>query len=405
MDGVSAAASVVGVLTAALQSAQALSKMIDDIKGVPSEIAAIHRDLEAVTSVLHRLEPYLRDGDGSSQDGPAMSSMPDIALAVNNCRTSCDQFQALLKRWLRHSTEDKMFWVDRWRIGLFGQSRTKAFQARLFGYKGTLALALQTDTVMRTIRQGFVMEDRKKTMLQTLEQEVGNEIARVTEEGRDIDARCREVSLYQEAQPKTDEELEKLRQDAQGEFQLLREANQQLQKVCEEALRKVVSARTGQNIKGVRATNESAVLTGYINTEELGQTHRVSVVCSPDIPIEVAPSANQQLNTAVPPTTDRSMYSIPPHASPGVSRRPRPRCPEGPWPRAARTPDSLRRPVRPLHPETAHRRAPPHQLLHPRLYLPRRGRHDRPPPAVDAMASRPPRPRRRRPVHPGPAAP
>jgi len=48
---------------------------------------------------------------------------------------------------MKYSTEDKIFWMDRWKVGLFGQDRIKVFKGQLNDCKGTLSVALSTATV------------------------------------------------------------------------------------------------------------------------------------------------------------------------------------------------------------------------------------------------------------------
>ena len=48
---------------------------------------------------------------------------------------------------MRHSTEEKTFWMDRWRVGLFGQDRIKTFKGQLNDCKSTLNVVLSTATM------------------------------------------------------------------------------------------------------------------------------------------------------------------------------------------------------------------------------------------------------------------
>jgi hypothetical protein len=130
MDPLSITASVVGITTAALQSAQFLAKTIENVRDAPSAVTDINADLRAVETVLQNLDNILQ-GD-SSQIIPS----DQIKHAVENC-----------EHWMRHSTEEKTFWIDRWRIGLFGQERIKTFKGQLSDCKGTLSVALSTATM------------------------------------------------------------------------------------------------------------------------------------------------------------------------------------------------------------------------------------------------------------------
>src|SRR5947208_9673826 len=140
-DPLSVTASVVGITTAALQSVQFLAKTIDTIKDVPDTIKSIRADLQAVEPVLHHLNKALQ-GDASQ-----IVLSDQIKPAVEHCNRACTTFQSLLDHWMRHSTEEKTFWMDRWRVGLFGQERIKAFKGKLNDCKGTLNIALSTATI------------------------------------------------------------------------------------------------------------------------------------------------------------------------------------------------------------------------------------------------------------------
>jgi STAND-like protein len=146
MDGVSVAATIVGLVGAAIQSTQSLIGTISSIKSVPGDVKDLRGELDSLTGVLQKVQKHLTSAPDSfegSQD--SFEGSQDVPLAVRNCQTACDDFSALLKRWLRHSADDKIFWTDRWRIGMFGEARIKSFRDRLATDKATLSLALQTD--------------------------------------------------------------------------------------------------------------------------------------------------------------------------------------------------------------------------------------------------------------------
>jgi hypothetical protein len=140
-DPLSIAASVVGLATAALQTVQFLSKTIDNIRDAPDTIKNVRIDLQAIEPVLRNLSTALQGNDKE------ILTSDQIKPAVENCERACTAFQSMLDHWMRHSTKDKTFWVDRWRVGLFGQERIKTFKGQLNDCKGTLTVALSTTTV------------------------------------------------------------------------------------------------------------------------------------------------------------------------------------------------------------------------------------------------------------------
>jgi len=141
MDPLSITASVVGITTAALQSAQFLVKTINNVKDVPYTIKEISIDLRAVESVLQDLNAKAQDG--SLQ----IIQISQIGPAVESCDRACKAFQSQIERWIKNSKEDKIFWISRWKIGLFGPDRIKTFKVQLNDCKGTLNIALTTATL------------------------------------------------------------------------------------------------------------------------------------------------------------------------------------------------------------------------------------------------------------------
>lgn len=141
MDPLSVTLSIVNITTAALQSAQFLAKTIDDVREAPSIIKDISADLWAVEPVLQNLKKALQGGS------PEIVLVDQVEYAVENCERACMAFQLQIKCWTRYSIEENTFWIDRWRIGLFGQEKVKAFRGQLSGYKTILSVALSTATM------------------------------------------------------------------------------------------------------------------------------------------------------------------------------------------------------------------------------------------------------------------
>lgn len=252
-DGLGATASVVGIAAAAVQSVQFLSATIDNIKDAPNIIRNINLDLRAVEPVLRKLDT------ASQSDGSQIVLSAEVKSAVENCNRACTDFQMLLSGWMKHSTEEKIFWADRWRVGLFGQERIKTFKAQLSDCKSTLNVTLQTAHILTSIQQGYVMNEMKDMMLQQNEAAIQREIQRAESERSAI-----ENSLpVSSTQPS--EEAELSRQELLQEIQKQKASNDSFRRICEEALSRTIYERTGQKIKGVRATDDSAALAGFVN--------------------------------------------------------------------------------------------------------------------------------------------
>jgi hypothetical protein len=131
----------VAIITAALTSAQFLAKTIANVKDAPSILKDISADVRAVESVLQNLDRALQD------DSSQIIFSEQIRRAVENCDRACKAFQSQIERWMKDSKGDQLFWVYKWKIGLFGQERIRTFRRQLSDCKGTLNVALSTATM------------------------------------------------------------------------------------------------------------------------------------------------------------------------------------------------------------------------------------------------------------------
>ncbi|KAH6629676.1 hypothetical protein C7974DRAFT_394979, partial [Boeremia exigua] len=258
MEGVSITASVLSITTAAVQSVQFLVKTIDNIKDAPETIGAVSTDLRILQPVLHDL------GKAAQDDASQIVLSEPVKHAVENCARACQTFRLQIESWTKHSTQDKMFWVDRWKIGLFGLERIKTFRGQLGDCKGTLSMALATVGVFTATRQEYLMQEMKEMMLLTHEATTRQQIVRTTDETREIQLNIQQVldNEVVAALPQV-EEAHQSRSELLHELRQQQAANQNFAKMCEEALSQT---RAQHKIKGVKATSYGSALTGFINT-------------------------------------------------------------------------------------------------------------------------------------------
>lgn len=114
------------------------------------------------------------------------------------------------------------------------------------------------------------MQEMKDMMLQQNEAVLQQQIARAGHETKEIKRNVQQLpagdcNQLVAASPQL-VEAEQSRRELFHELEKQQAANQTFIKMCEEALSQTVYQRTGQKIKGVRATNNSSALTGFINT-------------------------------------------------------------------------------------------------------------------------------------------
>lgn len=114
------------------------------------------------------------------------------------------------------------------------------------------------------------MQEMKDMILRQNETVIQQQIVRADAEAREIELSMQQVRARVDNWPTA--ASTQLTGSEQNGRELLHElgnqqaANRTLVRLCEEALSQTVYERTGQKIKGVRATNYSSALTGFINT-------------------------------------------------------------------------------------------------------------------------------------------
>lgn len=305
-EGFSVAASAIGITTLAIKSVQFLLNTIDNIKNVPDAVSNIKSDLQAVEPVLRHLGTALQ-GDNSH-----IVLTDEIKCAVENCARACTAFQELLNHWMRHSREGKTSWMDRWRVSLFGQQKIKTFKGQLSDCKSTLNMALSTASMyvyhpiqskvphfcqctkltriysLTITRQEYLMQETKDMMPRQNEAALVRDIARTDSERSAIESILQQPLVSGSIQQ--DDESEQSRQELLQEIQYQQSSNDTFRRMCDESLSRTLIERTGQNIRGVKATNSSAALAGFVNTsgEESQIDQDISDVTADNSSIAVA---------------------------------------------------------------------------------------------------------------------
>ena len=106
------------------------------------------------------------------------------------------------------------------------------------------------------------MNEMKDMMLQQNEAAIHREIHRAESERLAIENSLQQLPV---SSAQLSEEAEVSRQELLQEIQEQKASNDSFRRMCEEALSRTVYERTGQKIKGVRATDDSAALAGFVN--------------------------------------------------------------------------------------------------------------------------------------------
>ena len=205
-----------------------------------------------------------------------------ICPAIENCNRACKEFQSQLERWMKHSKNDKLFWMIQWKIGLFGQEKINAFKGQLHDCKSTLNIALATANLfvsphnqpillvanllnrMLVITQNNMVSKQKDDMLEANRADFEQELIRAGTEMVHIEQSLQRHAMSGGSTDQSDES-EQSRLELLQELERQQAANTLLRKTCEEAISQTLNQQSGQNIKRVTAINDGVALAGMFN--------------------------------------------------------------------------------------------------------------------------------------------
>jgi hypothetical protein len=237
----------------------------------------------------------LQDLNAKVQDGSSQIIRSNqIGPAVENCDRACKAFQLQVDRWMKHSKEDKIFWISRWKIGLFGPDKIKTFKGQLNDCKSTLNVALTTATLFVSLQNYLILivanrldrlavagqkelaKEQKDSILKANEADLEHELTRAGKEMVEIEQSRQLLTVG--GSTELDEESEQSKQELLRELERQQASSTALRDMCKETLSRTVYERTGQNIKGIKATNDGITLAGFNNTfgEELNMNQDIS---------------------------------------------------------------------------------------------------------------------------------
>lgn len=126
-DPFSITAGVVGITVAALHSVRLL---LDDLQHLNDAPKTIRRLLEEVRSVEAALG-LLQSVENREWEllGPGVSKESENT--ITSCTQACTLFRTELQRWTKHSSDGKLVWADRAKVGFFKQGQIKAMSEQL----------------------------------------------------------------------------------------------------------------------------------------------------------------------------------------------------------------------------------------------------------------------------------
>ncbi|KAL2838608.1 hypothetical protein BJX68DRAFT_272547 [Aspergillus pseudodeflectus] len=148
-DPFSLAAGAIGTIGLALQTITALFNDIQAIQNAPALITSLGRDLKAVQAVLQQFNsPAILTTLQTL--GPETQSA--LWLAVQQCTQACHSFRVKVQKWTSRSTDGKMHWWVRARVGLFEVAEIEFLRDALAASNDTMNAALSLATLLSAVQ-------------------------------------------------------------------------------------------------------------------------------------------------------------------------------------------------------------------------------------------------------------
>ncbi|KAM0148488.1 hypothetical protein ACHAQE_009817 [Botrytis cinerea] len=156
-DVLATGSAVVGIVVAAFHSARLLRDDFSAVKNAGETIKPIIDDLNSVVDVLSSLDATVKRSN-QAQGVASEIDNENFKAAAENCNRICTAFREKLVKWIRHPSNDKMDWRDRFRVGFLAEKELLEFNRQLVACKGTFTIALQMATFSVTLRQAHETE-------------------------------------------------------------------------------------------------------------------------------------------------------------------------------------------------------------------------------------------------------
>jgi hypothetical protein len=131
---------------------------------------------------------------------------------------------------------------------------------------------------LAVVNQKELAKEQKDSILKANEADLEQELTRAGKEMVEIEQSLQRFTVG--GSTERDKESEQSKQELLQELEKQQAASTALRNMCEEALSRTVYQRTGQKIKGIKATNDGIALAGFINVpgEELNINQDISDV-------------------------------------------------------------------------------------------------------------------------------
>ncbi|KAE8153624.1 hypothetical protein BDV25DRAFT_136743 [Aspergillus avenaceus] len=152
MDPLSVTAGVIGIAATTLHSISRVESAISNIKHAPEAISSVRSELQSVCTIVATLQRTCQDPALINDDLKSILQGVPINATLQNCAKICDEFHTALTKWTKHSTEERLHWLDRLRTGYVEKSTIREFIAEVGSCKVTISLVLDTAIFLNACR-------------------------------------------------------------------------------------------------------------------------------------------------------------------------------------------------------------------------------------------------------------
>ena len=132
-DPISVTSGIIALVSFGIQASQTLYSTIESLKNYTKTIRELKQQLEALRNVLKDLEKVA--------DDDLVSEFESIKLPLYSCATSCQEFDAVIRKCTENSTDSHRSFRDWAKLRYMGDD-INGFNNQLAGYKSTIQIAL-----------------------------------------------------------------------------------------------------------------------------------------------------------------------------------------------------------------------------------------------------------------------
>lgn len=134
---VSAVAAFVGIIFPALEAINLLHEKLQTLVDAPRTLANLQDDLflvDMATRELHEVEHATLESLGQGVE----KYLEHIIII---CRTACDAFQDDLTRWMEHSADGRLSFLDQVDVAFFSKQKIKSLSKKLGNCRSAINMA------------------------------------------------------------------------------------------------------------------------------------------------------------------------------------------------------------------------------------------------------------------------